>query len=905
LLGILLMGAPVVTVDGKPMEVDTRKATAILAYIAVEGTTSRDFLTAMLWSDAPADRARSALRRTLSALRLGTGQEYVTADRAQVALTGPVELDVHEFQAAVAATHEHGHGPGDVCQRCVPSLVKATTLYRGDFLQGFSVRDAPQFEDWMRATTEQIRLEVGDAFNRLAHGQAAAGDYPAAIGTVRRWVELDPLHEPAHRLQMLLHAWAGDRPGAVSAYRDFVGILDRELGVPPLEETTELFEAILDEDLPPAPGVRRRPRVGTASAPSPAPTPLQRAAEKEVVVRAWEDTGERGRVVAVTGGSWMGKTRFLDELFAEVVDRGGVVFQAGASRSEKSLPYGVAGQLVAPLVARAGQSSELPGWVLSELARIDPRIAPSTESGSDRFGQLRLFEAFHELLALTSTEQQVLVTVDDMQWSDLPSAHLLSFLSRRMEGVSALVVLAVDSGEFLDEPVSQLLSEITTVALEPIGAEQLTDRTVDGASAEAIVANTGGVPLLVLEALETDSAPGHELTRYLDERLTGISDLARQILAAAAVASSHADFGLLREVSGRSELEVVEGLEELTNAGLLVELPGTMGYGFTLDAMSTRIYESTSLARRRLLHRRAGDALSAGPWASSDPRIAASIAAHYQGAGSPLAAAWFRRAGDLSGQVYAHNEAIGFYRDAIAVSGDESGELHLLVAEAALAQGDYSTAKRELDLASLRAEGATLGLVEHRSGEVHRLLGRFDLASECFARSLPSHPQPATLLADWALLHHRQGEVAEAREKARQSLELAPGAGRRALARSLNVAATVASDPMEAIRALDQALELAGENEVVRMTALNNKAHWLTAKGDQQGAVALLEEAIDLAARTGHRHREAALRNHLADVHHEMGNDAGARRELEQAVTLFADVAAGTWEPELWLLRHW
>ncbi len=89
----------------------------------------------------------------------------------------------------------------------------------------------------------------------MAH--AAQGDYGQAVIAVGRWIALDELHEPAHRLAMLLHAWAGDRAGAIQAYRDCVAALDRELGVPPLEETTELYEAILDEDLPPAPGVRR------------------------------------------------------------------------------------------------------------------------------------------------------------------------------------------------------------------------------------------------------------------------------------------------------------------------------------------------------------------------------------------------------------------------------------------------------------------------------------------------------------------------------------------------------------------------------------------------------------------------------------------------------------------------
>jgi DNA-binding SARP family transcriptional activator len=118
-------------------------------------------------------------------------------------------------------------------------------------LEGFNVRDAYLFEDWARSLGEGLRLEIGEAFNRLGHALAGAGDYSGAIRSVKRWVELDPLHEPAHRLLMLLNSWAGDRPGAIEAYRSLIGILDRELGVPPLEETTELYEAILDEDLPP------------------------------------------------------------------------------------------------------------------------------------------------------------------------------------------------------------------------------------------------------------------------------------------------------------------------------------------------------------------------------------------------------------------------------------------------------------------------------------------------------------------------------------------------------------------------------------------------------------------------------------------------------------------------------
>jgi hypothetical protein len=87
------------------------------------------------------------------------------------------------------------------------------------------------------------------------------------------------------------------------------------------------------------------------------------------------------------------------------------------------------------------------------------------------------------------------------------------------------------------------------------------------------------------------------------------------------------------------------------------------------------------------------------------------------------------------------------------------------------------------------------------------------------------------------------------------------------------------------------------------MAALNSKALLLSDSGDTPSAVELVEEAIGIAQRTGHRHREAALWNHLADLHHRAGRENEAR--LNRAVSLFADIDSGDLEPELWLLSRW
>ena len=120
----------------------------------------------------------------------------------------------------------------------------SASLYTADFLAGFTLEDAAEFDDWQTFQTESLRLELAGVLEKLAQGLAGRQQWEAAIGHARRWLALDPLHEPAHRLLMQLHAWAGDRAAAVRQYQECVKVLQAELGIEPEPETTALFEAI-------------------------------------------------------------------------------------------------------------------------------------------------------------------------------------------------------------------------------------------------------------------------------------------------------------------------------------------------------------------------------------------------------------------------------------------------------------------------------------------------------------------------------------------------------------------------------------------------------------------------------------------------------------------------------------
>ncbi|MGD2060453.1 MAG: BTAD domain-containing putative transcriptional regulator, partial [Acidimicrobiia bacterium] len=703
MLDIRLLGSPEVTVDGEPIDVDTRKAIAMLAYLAIEHSADRDSLAALFWADSPPDRARATLRRTLSALRGGVGSDAIAADRNQVEISGAFLLDVDQFLEAIDETTRHDHGDDEACARCVEPLGRALGLYRGDFLGAFSVRDAPDFEDWARPVTESLRLKAGGAFQRLAMALASTGDYQGAIAATGRWIALDELHEPAHRLLMLLNAWAGDRPGAIQAYRDCVAILDQELGVSPLEETTELYEAILDEDLPPAPAVRRAVKAVRTPQPARQAEILDRAGEIAELQLALEQALSGDQFCLISGESWMGKTRLIDHLGEQAPDLGFTVLASRAFRAETKLPYGVAIQLLGPLVNAAQDAdADLPEWALEELSRLVPRLAPGQLTpATERLGALRLREAFLTLVETVAAIGPLLIAVDDAQWMDTASAALMAYILRRRDGHNVMIALATRHIDLLHPSLRDLAGVAdTSIQLQALTPADLREEYPD-ADLETVIKATGGIPLLVKDALDsgTVAADSRSVTRYMESRRARLSDLSRQVMAAAAVLDGMCDAQLLRDVSGRTDDEIVEAVEELVTAGLMTEdLDGHLG--FTLDVLENVTYESTSLIRRRLLHRRSAEALQSRPRSETDVRLATTIADHLRIAGSDKAADWYLLSGDLARGVFANNEAVAAYENAIALGHPEVGALRLALGELAMTRGDYQTATRELRAAA-------------------------------------------------------------------------------------------------------------------------------------------------------------------------------------------------------------
>jgi len=901
-LRLRLFGAPELSVAGSPITFDTRKAVALIAYLAVTGRPQRrESLAALLWPESEQGRARASLRRTLSAAA-GAGPALLIR-RGEIELdTKQIWSDVAEFES-LAAKDE------------AAALRRAAALAPDTFLAGFSLRDSAEFDDWTATTGDRLRERLVTVLSRVAAIETSAGRLDDAIEAARRWVELDPLSEGAHRELMRLYTWTGERPTALKQYRHCVRNLDRELGVAPLPETTELYDDIranrLDPPLRSTTTIDLAEPVPTERLVRPsAPTVTGRDREVAALAVAWRSASHEGASALLVGVPGLGRTTLAAQLRKNVEDAGGTAISLRGHAAELGLAYATVIDLTKALSERDPEVAESLG-----------AVGQAVESPGER---ARLFDLIREAVsrALRGPAPGLLV-VDDAHWLDPTSSDLLGYLLRRPPfGVLVLATLQTEAfeGSGLDEVA-------TVVTLQEWNAEQ-THQALGALNAESVDPTeahrrTGGNPRLlteyVLASREVGGSPSGQFHELVGARLNTAPAPTRQTLGATAVIGTVADPDLIRQVSGRDEVETVQALEDAVSRGLLVEDSDHHGYDFPHDALRDMVVERVGLARLRLLHGRAADVLVRQGSVDGGGVPAGRVARHFALAGrEPEARDWYWFAAQQSITLYAHREALEHLRSALALGHDPAVN-HAATGDALTSLGRYDDALIAYEKAAAAIPGDDphqLAVIEHKLAEVHDRLGDWDVA-RAHLESAAELLEPdgglamrAQVAADLALVSYRQGDPG-AEKIGEQALHLAVESGDAvSMSQAKNVLGVLAcakGDCDTAVGYLQESRDLAhvaGSTEL-EVAALNNLARLYAQEGAIDKALVSAQEALQLGLAQGDLHRAAALHDHVADLHHRAGQQTDAMEHLKAAAAAFGAVDEARVRPEVWKLVSW
>lgn len=620
-LTIQCFGYPTLICDQAPITIDERKTLALLVYLAVTGEQhSREALSLLLWPEYDQSRAAAHLRRALWMLRRAGLDGWLNADRQTIGLRAGYRLDVIDFRHALAAD----------CP------AEAAQLYRGDFLAGLSLRDAPDFDDWRFFEAEQLRQVYAGALEELATRQCTAGEYDAALVTARRLVALDPLHEPAQRTLMQIYAAAGQPAAALRQYQECARILAAELAVEPDPETTALFEQLKQE--------RSAGAIAVPAAAAPRhnlpvqATPfLGRTQELAAIDALAADPAVR--LITICGPGGMGKTRLALAAAEHLLAR--------PASSARAFP---AGAWFVPLAELTAPAQIVPA--LATALGLQLNIG----SGQPPLEQLITYLQRRRLLLVLDNVEHLLDINEDARLPD--AAELIATL---LAGAPDLLIVATSRERLhlheehlltlqgLELPAGNEATETAAVKLFAQAARRtVPDFQVDAADRAAIVTVcrlVAGMPLAIelaaaWTALLTPGDIAAEITRSLDllatdarnvpqrqRSIRAVCDAAWQRLAASdqAIYARLAVFqgGFTRQAAAEVAGATLPVLNRLAEASLLT-------YDRTRDRY--QIHE--------LLRQYAAERLSAD--ASTAQRVRRSHAEYYL-------AMLTERNGDLSG----------------------------------------------------------------------------------------------------------------------------------------------------------------------------------------------------------------------------------------------------------------
>lgn len=402
-----------------------------------------------------------------------------------------------------------------------------------------------------------------------------------------------------------------------------------------------------------------------------------------------------------------------------------------------------------------------------------------------------------ELLRELGAGSAAILVVEDAHWADEATLDVLRLLSRRLDGVPALVAITFrDEGLDRKHPLRTVLGELAAtpglirIAVEPLSAAAVGELAAGHAvDTEELYRRTSGNPFFVSEVL---AAPGAEIPSNVRDavfaRVSRLSEEAAQVVETASLMAPPIELGLLKAVSGRE----LASVHECLTSGVFVEAQGGVDFRHELARMA--VADSLPPRRRLAIHQAALEALLAG---GKPEGAETQLAHHADGAGDTDRVLRFApAAAEHASTAGAHREAAAQYARALRFARElplteRADLLERRSRECYLTDdNDAAVAAIEGALDCHRAAGNRLG-----EGDSLRWLsqilwcpGRTEEAARAGAEAvaiLEQLPPGRELAAAWenrSYTFSTAGRAAEARAWATRALELAEQLGEHEIA---------------------------------------------------------------------------------------------------------------------------
>ncbi len=922
-LRVYLFGSPAITCDDVPLNITSQKAQALFYYlISNRQMHSREKLATLFWGETSERQAKGSLRNTLYELRrnLAPGgkptDKYILVESNTLCFDPEADyvLDTEEFERLLDARTDSKRLKMD-------NWGKAVELYRGEFLEGFFIRNAHEFEDWSFFERQRLQRRYLEALTELSDYCGSQSEYEKATVYAIQILSRDNLQENIHRQLMRLYYLVGNRSAALRQYEVCKDIIERELGVAPLTETTALYEQILRQELvEPQPKKEVEPPTKEPSVEiqwQPRPSPLRpwpkpeylssslvgRDKEYAQLIRHLEAASQgRGQLVIIDGEVGIGKTRLVQELLGRAEPDFHLLI-GRCYESEMTLPY-------QPLVeALRGylptldiNELQISSIWLREVSKLVPELSevlpdlPNSVPLNGETERSRLFEGVVRFLVALSLQRPLVLFFDDLHWADQATLALLQYLARHVTRERILLVGAYRTEDLNGQLTNMMRSLkqdglLARISLCRLTLEDVTIliREMAGMASggekfsRRLFQDTEGNPFFIFEVILSlleegvlyrdehgwstnlkDFANNYaqlsippSMRDVIQARLNRLEEASHQVLEIAAVFRQQFYFTTVQRACDKSTDEALDAFDRLLRAQLIKEIEVGIK-GSSYDFSHAKIREVTY------------QQMSGARRQQVHRRVGEALEVEYR-----------NRLDDVVSQLAHHFTAGGDREKALKYTiraGDRARELY--ANEEALAY--Y---QRSLELTDSKEELATIyeGL-----GDVYALVGKHHKAIESYKSVLDSAGQglDKRRVAD---IHRKMGRVYErnggrdlALDHFRTGMRILESDGPSLEMVRLDSGMAFLSIRQgqyeEAIRLCQQSLDMIEklpenvDSQKERARIYNNLGSIYLNRNDYPSATEHFEKSLAIRIENQNAHGAAVLYNNLGVVYERQGN---------------------------------
>lgn len=596
-----LLKNPLILLDGTPVSLPFKKAEALLFYLAVKKTITREQASTLLWDENNDQTARKNLRHTLYTIKKCFGMDVIIFPQKQTLALNPLvtfDIDYDKLTSGNVAS-----------------------LYEGELLSGFSVKNADMFEEWLA----KERAALYDSYMRALYQQiqeTAREDVSSVEYLFSRYIKEDPLDERVYLIMMQCYQKNRLYHKGIKVYQNLSRLLNSELHISPSQEISRLHRELLNawtNSAAPEPDSEDSGMIG-------------RAGEMQILSKVYHAfLSGVPAAVCLTGDNGVGKTYLMNRFLDNIKNDSCLIFRATCFQAEKDFLFQPWNSIMLQLDQyMTAKNITVPAGYLPNIVNMFPLFGNQADAAPESVDVMTTYNyratrnGVMKLFCRIGEETPVILSFDNIHYMDTMSLELLSLMIREQN--PNIMVIGTCS-EILPARVQNQLKPLirekflTQLILQPFNREdvrqilvsRLGEDAVDSQLLDNIYQETEGNAFfldMVINFYSPENAgKGMFFPRpqdILSDRISELPRDARQVLDAISICHNYSTLDILEYVLNRDTLEIIDLIDTLKQQGLIEEKAAGQQIRFRHNNMQNFVYSQLSPSKRRLLHARIG-----------------------------------------------------------------------------------------------------------------------------------------------------------------------------------------------------------------------------------------------------------------------------------------------------------